>query len=48
MKINGNKLGMGVNLYSDEQTLIEKYGYDYINEELKKKSTFYQNLSLYE
>ena len=48
VKINGNKLGMGVNLYSDEQTLIEKYGYDYINEELKKKSTFYQNLSLYE
>lgn len=46
--ISQNKLGLGVNLYSDEPTLIEKYGLEYIDEELRKKSTFYQNLVLYQ
>lgn len=39
-KINGNKLGLGSNLFSNEETLLEKYGYDYLNKELKKKSPF--------
>ena len=47
VNIEGNRLGLGVNLYSNEQTLVEKYGIDYLNNELKKKSSFYKNLSLY-
>ena len=39
--IEGNKLGLGVNLFSNEQTLLEKYGKDYVETELKKTSKFY-------
>ena len=41
VKIEGDKLGLGTNLFSEEQNLIEKYGYDYINDELAKRSSFY-------
>ena len=40
-QIEGEKLGLGVNLFSGEKTLIEKYGYEYVNEELLKTSKFY-------
>ena len=39
--IKGNKLALGVNLFSDEQTLIEKYGLENVNNELMKKSVYY-------
>ncbi|MEG2028801.1 MAG: sulfatase-like hydrolase/transferase [Bacilli bacterium] len=39
--IDGNRLGLGTNLFSDLETLIEKYGISYFNEELLKKSDFY-------
>lgn len=39
--IKGEKLGLGVNLFSSEKTLAEKYGIEYLDEELKKKSDFY-------
>jgi len=42
-QIEGNKLALGTNLFSDELTLIEKYGIGYINNELKKTSKFYDN-----
>lgn len=45
-KIDGNKLGLGVNLYSGEETLLEKLGLDYVNEEFSKKSYFYDNVIL--
>ena len=48
VEIEGDKLGLGTNLFSGSKTLNEKYGIDKINEELKKKSTFYQDLSLYQ
>lgn len=41
VNIEGNKLGLGVNLFSKEKTLLEKYEGEYLNEELKKNSTFY-------
>lgn len=41
--IDGNKLGLGTNLFSEEETLIEKYGLEYVNNELKKNSRFYDN-----
>ena len=42
-KIEGNRLGLGTNLFSNEKTLIEKYGVEYVNKELKKVSRFYDN-----
>lgn len=41
VKIQGNRLGLGTNLFSDKKTLSEKYGNDYINDELSKRSTYY-------
>ena len=46
VEIKGNRLGLGVNLFSDEQTLLEEYGYVYVYNELNKKSTFYNNYIL--
>lgn len=43
--IKDNKLALGVNLFSDEKTIIEKYGYKYVNRELKKSSDFYNKLT---
>ena len=41
--IDGNKLGLGTNLFSNEETLIEKYGLKYVNDELMKISRYYNN-----
>lgn len=41
VEIEGNKLGLGTNLFSEEKTLVEKYGLEYVDGELKKNSTFY-------
>ncbi|MBQ2835680.1 MAG: LTA synthase family protein [Clostridia bacterium] len=46
--IEGNKLALGTNLFSDEQTLIEKYGFEHVDKELKKVSKFYDNNILVE
>lgn len=40
--IDGNRLGLGVNLYSGEPTLIEQHGFDYVNGELGKRNVFYE------
>lgn len=40
---DGDRLALGTNLFSDSKTIFEEYGYDYVNEELKSKSTFYTN-----
>lgn len=45
--IDGNRLGLGTNLFSEEQTLSEKYGYETLFKELNKKSTFYDKNILY-
>jgi len=39
--IEGNRLGLGTNLFSSEETLTEKYGFDKLEEELSKRSDFY-------
>ena len=41
VSIKGNRLGLGANLFSNEPTLAEKYGVDYMNVELVKKSMYY-------
>ena len=38
--IEGNKLGLGTNLFSKLPTIIEKYGQDYIEEEVQKSSEY--------
>ena len=39
--VEGERLGLGTNLFSSEETLTEKYGYDKLEEELSKASDFY-------
>ncbi len=41
--IEGDRLGLGTNLYSDQPTLLEVYGFDYLNKELQKSSYFYRS-----
>ncbi len=41
--IEGERLGLGTNLFSDVPTLAEKYTLEYLNEELGKTSDFYLN-----
>ncbi len=40
--IDGDRLGLGTNLYSDKPTLVEQYGFDKVNDEFSKRSTFYE------
>ena len=42
--IEGNKLGLGVNLFSNQPTLLEKYEISDINRELSGKSKLYDEL----
>lgn len=42
--IEGDRLALGTNLFSDEDTLTEKYGINEFNTELMKKSLFYNVL----
>ena len=39
--IEGDRLGLGTNLFSGKPTLAEKYGYDKLNIEISKCSEFY-------
>ena len=42
-EIEGNRLGLGTNLFSNEKTLIEKLGYEKYEEELSENSKFFSN-----
>lgn len=42
--IEGNRLGLGTNLFSHEQTLLERFGIDVVEEELEKNSRFMEKL----
>ena len=39
--IEGDRLGLGTNLFSDKRTLAEEYGIQKLNKELKKNSNYY-------
>jgi len=45
--IEGDRLGLGTNLFSNIETLAEKYGVEYVREELEKKSAFYNKKLIY-
>ena len=47
VKIEGERLGLGTNLFSGRKTLLEEYGYQYLYQELRKKSHFYNKKLLY-
>lgn len=46
--IDGNRLGLGTNLFSGKLTLIEQSGIETVNAELKKNSKFYDNKFIYD
>ncbi len=41
VKIEGDRLGLGTDLFADRPTLTEQYGFETMDEELMKKSEFY-------
>ncbi len=41
VKIEGERIGLGTNLYSNIPTLAEQLGFEYLNNEIKKNSKFY-------
>ena len=45
VKIEGNKLGLGTNLYSNEPTLLEIFGEELVNSSLSQRSLFMEQLA---
>ena len=45
--IDGNRLGLGTNLFSDLDTLPEELGYDYFSKQLAMNSRYYNNHFVY-
>lgn len=43
VEIEGNRLGIGTNMFSGEKTLFERDGMQEVNKELKDRSNFYNN-----
>ncbi len=43
IQIEGDRLGLGTNLFSDKQTRLEEYGLDYVEKELGSYSAFYND-----
>ena len=41
VKIEGDRLGLGTNLFSDKNTIPEEIGLDKFNNELQKYSSYY-------
>lgn len=46
VEIKGERLGLGTNLFSSVPTLSEELGFPYMNNEINKKSDFYNNYFL--
>lgn len=44
--IQGDRLGLGTNLFSSKKTLTEEYGFEVVDAEFQKKSTFYNQTFL--
>lgn len=47
VKIPGDRLGLGVDLFSGEKTLLEKYGIKKVDQEFEYTSPFYTNRFIY-
>lgn len=46
--IPGDRLGLGTNLFSGTQTILEQYGADEVNSQLEMDSTFMKSLQTYD
>ena len=46
VKIEGDRLGLGTNLFSGKETLVEKMGYAEFNKEMSRKSNYYNEYIL--
>lgn len=44
--IEGNRIGLGTNLFSGDKTLMEELGKEYFTAEMDKRSNFYNNVIL--
>ena len=44
VEIEGDRLGLGTNLFSETKTLLEEYGYDYMSQEISKESRMMEDL----
>ena len=42
-KVDGDRLGLGTNLFSNKKTLMEEIGFSTLNNEVQKTSKFYNN-----
>ena len=47
VKFDGERLGLGTDLFSGRETLAEQLGLDELNEELSKHSNYYNYHFLY-
>lgn len=43
VKIDGERLALGTNLFSLKKTIVEEYGYEHVFNELKLRSSFYND-----
>ncbi len=46
-EIEGNRLGLGTNLFSDKPTLLEEMGTEKFDEQISRHSSFYNNRFIY-
>lgn len=44
VQIEGEQLGLGTNLFSDQPTLVDQFGIEKMNRELQRRSDFFENL----
>ncbi|MFQ8704815.1 MAG: LTA synthase family protein [Thomasclavelia sp.] len=44
VSIEGDRLGLGTNLFSDKKTIMEEIGFDTLSNEVQKTSKFYNNV----
>ena len=47
VEIEGDRLALGTDLFSERETLAEEYGLDVMNQELMRKSEFYNRKLMY-
>ena len=45
VEIQGDRLGLGTNLFSSTKTLLERFDYEYVSEELYKNSELITRLA---
>lgn len=47
IETSSNRIGIGTNLYSNDNTIVEQYGINNVNIELQKRQKFYNDTFVY-